>query len=90
MGQEVAEEVVDVISVLAGLVDAGRVEVDAGDVRHDLPEFAGEHALAAADIEGVLSAIGDRAQDAGVVMDVVVPPPAVLLCHVIILPDTGA
>ncbi|WP_218041754.1 hypothetical protein [Acrocarpospora macrocephala] len=52
-------------------------------------ELAGEHALAAADVEGALGAFRDRAQDAGVVMDVVVPSPAVLLCHVIILPDSG-
>ena len=37
------------------------------------------------DVEGTLGTLGDRAEDAGVVMDVVVPPPAVLHCHVITL-----
>ncbi len=89
MGEEIAEDVADVIRVLTRLADAERVKVDAGDMRHGLPEFAGEHALAAADIQGPLGAIGDRAQDAGMVMDVVVPPLAVPHSHVTILPNPG-
>ncbi|GAA3666088.1 hypothetical protein GCM10022420_052240 [Streptomyces iranensis] len=87
MAQEIAEDVVDVVPVRTSLIDAGRVAVDPGDVRHGPPERAGEHALAAADVEGALGAIGDRVKDAGVVVDVVVPPTAVLHCHVKILPD---
>ncbi|MCA2190878.1 hypothetical protein [Nonomuraea cavernae] len=59
---------------------AGQTDDDqdaARDARHGLLEFAGEHALSAADIEGVPGVIRDRAQDARVVVDVVAPTAAV-------------
>lgn len=65
MGEEVAEDVVDVVRLLTGLVDAGRVEIDTDDLRHGPPQFAGEHALAAADIQSAPRAIGDGVEDAG-------------------------
>lgn len=74
----------------ARLVDAGRIEIDTGDVRHGPPQFTGEHALAAADVESAPGAIGNRSEDPGAVVDVVVPSPVALHWHVITLPDTTA
>jgi hypothetical protein len=49
MREEVAHHVRDAAPVRAGLLDAGLVQVDPGDVRHGPAQLAGERALAAAE-----------------------------------------
>jgi hypothetical protein len=75
VGHEVADDELDLLVQPAGQLDARRVAIDARDPRHDLAQVAGQHALAAADVEAAPTAPRNGAEDQRVVVRVVVPPP---------------
>ena len=57
----------------AGELNAPLVAVDAGDVRHQALEAAGERTRAAADIERLFAARGNGVEDHPVVVEVMAP-----------------
>ncbi len=76
MGQEIADEVLDLAAIvrLSSQIDARGVEVDGRHVFGDSQQLSGEDALAAADVEHMASRAGaECSEDHRVVVDVVVP-----------------
>ena len=61
------------VVLLAGPVDDRPIAVDRQHVRHNLPQFPGQAALAAPHVQAPLAARRDGAEDQWVVVDVVVP-----------------
>lgn len=76
VGEKVSCDVFDIAAwvVASSATNAGLVAVDRRHVANDPPQLAGQHSLAAADVQTSLATCRNGAMDHRVVVDVVVPP----------------